>query len=255
VYLAYLDDSGTKDKRSRYQVVAGVVVEGWEFSQLELAIGVAISQLVPQEKMEKFSEFHAWEFFNSEGPFEGVPVSERDEVISGVLGIIESLKIPIVYGAVNLPMLDETVWGSVEPVDLCFRTAMYGINSWATAKIRMPAETQSEENQDAQALVVLVSDDYSDKGIKNRVQTSFRKYRKKVLPPSYSPGPGWHLHDSLYFGDSKDSVGLQMADIIAYIVRRRLEGDRYYDGLFEKIRSLIVFSKTYDRVEASDSPI
>ena len=53
MYLAFLDDSGTHpDKKTKFQVMAGVILEGWEFRDLALVMGLTIEELVPEERRD-----------------------------------------------------------------------------------------------------------------------------------------------------------------------------------------------------------
>jgi hypothetical protein len=43
------------------------------------------------------------------------------------------------------------------------------------------------------------------------------------------------IHDGMHFGDSTESVGLQLADVCGYVMRRHLCGFETH-GLFELLR-------------------
>ena len=233
VYLAFLDDSGTHpDKKTKYQVMAGAIIEGWEFRNLEFAMGVVVSEILNDDMKEKFEEFHAWELFNGEGVFAGVDQLIRLEAVDNILYQVAQHKVPIVCGAVNLDKLAEKMYSSASPLDICFRLCVQGIESWAAESIRLPAATKSQEAQDAQPLVVLICDDFKQKEVKDRIKKSFQQLRSKVRPPDFDSGKTRYLHDDLYFGSSKDSIGIQIADLCAYVIRRHLEGDPNVTGLY-----------------------
>jgi len=63
--------------------------------------------------------------------------------------------------------------------------------------------------------------------------------RSKVEPSDFDPGKTRLLHDCLYFGSSKDSIGIQIADLCAYIIRRRLEGDPIFAGFYDTIKECV----------------
>ncbi len=243
MHLAYLDDSGTHAKnKSRFQVMAAVLIEGWEFEDIELAIGTTIQLLVPNEKLDKFEEFHAWELFGGFGPFEGVDQEKRLGTIGGLLTVVCSHDVPIIYGAVNIEELATKPYGSADPLDICFRICMEGIESWAASCIKAPATTDSDLPQNAHPVVVLVADDFAQSKTKETLKRSFRQFRKKMRPPKFDVG-SWHLHDDFYFGDSKESIGIQLADLCGHIIRRHLEGDPTVAGFYDIIESRIVHQK------------
>lgn len=222
MHLAYLDDSGTHDKKSvKFQVMTGVIVEGWEFRDIELAVGMMVERLLPEERWEEVEEFHAYELFGGYGVFEGISREKRLGVVEAFLQILVAHKITIVYGAVDTIKLADKVYGSANPIDICFRLCVSGIELWAAQHIRMPATSDPDVLlQDAQPMVLVVADDFTEKPIKESIRKSFRLLRAKVRPPDYDSGKTWHLHDDLYFGNSKDSIGIQLADLCGHIVRR-----------------------------------
>lgn len=63
VYLAYLDDSGTRDKGRTFQVLSAVIIEDKEFSNREVVMGAAIEAILPHDRLDTFEEFHAFELF------------------------------------------------------------------------------------------------------------------------------------------------------------------------------------------------
>jgi Protein of unknown function (DUF3800) len=252
VHLAFLDDSGTHpDKKTKFQVMTGVIIEGWEFRDIELVMGVMVEELVPEERRHKFEEFHAWELFGGCNAFEGVDQQQRFDAVQSILYAVADRKAPIVYGAVDIAKLAAKIYSSADPLDICFRLCIQGIDLWASQHIRSPIATNSKELQDAQPLVVLICDDFQHKTVKDSIKKSFRQLRSKVRPPDYDTGKTWHLHDDLYFGNSRDSIGIQLSDLCAYIIRRHLEGDPAVTGFYNTIRECIYSFK----VEPSDDLI
>jgi len=79
--------------------------------------------------------------------------------------------------------------------------------------------------------------------------------RKDLLP---SPGPGnelLHFHDDMYFGDSRFSIGIQLADLCAYFIARHLEGDLEIQGFYEMVSPHIVFSQVHPNVPEAWDPL
>lgn len=238
MHLAYLDDSGTGNKKTKFQVMTAVIVEGWEFPSLEVAMGAAIEHLVPKEKFDSFEEFHAFELFGGYGPFEGVAYEKRMEVVGGLLDMVTEHHVPIVYGAVDMLRLAQKPYASADPLDICFRICTNGLDFWAGTHLKFPARTDVDV-QPASPQVVLIVDDFQ-KETKERIRKSFRSLRTKVKPPDYTPNL-YHLHDSLYFGNSKDSIGIQLADICGYIIRKQLEEEKSVQGFYDTIKPHIAY--------------
>ena len=244
VHLAYLDDSGTGDKKKVNQVMSAVIMEGKEFSAIEIMMGIFADALVSPDKWQQFEEFHAYELYGGYGPFEGVPQDKRFKAIETLMTWVNRHNIPLIYGAVNKKQLAETAYGSANPLDICFRYCVQGIEMWA---IRQDMAAMKEGTRSASGphpLIVLVTDDFQDKQTKQTLRASFFDLRKRIARPGGTLGINWHLHDALYFGNSKDSVGLQFADLCSYVISKHLEGDPATEGFFRMIEKQIAYYET-----------
>src|SRR5215467_5208862 len=66
---------------------------------------------------------------------------------------------------------------------------------------------------------------------RDMLHTSYRAFR-------YSP----NFHDDMYFGDSRYSMGIQLADLCAYFIGRHLEGDTETKPFYDMVSPHITFS-------------
>ena len=230
VNLAYLDDSGTRQKDRKYQVMSGVIVGDAQFHLAEVISAKNVEDLLPADRRDQFEEFHAWELFGGFGIYDGVPQDARFEVINDLLHLVA--RFPILYGAVNVPELRKKSYGSADPVDIAFRICATGISEWALANVNKNATLDC---------VILIVDDTQEKAIKNALKTSFRQIRPRMKVP-LTHGLSY-LHDDMYFGDSKSSVGLQLADLCSYFIARHLEGHPEVEGFYKIIEKGIVHGK------------
>ena len=73
--------------------------------------------------------------------------------------------------------------------------------------------------------------------LKRRLRNSYRLLRAAHPYTVKAPNRLWHAHDAMYFGDSRDSVGIQLADLCTYFMQRQLlksnvnvkdESDEFY---------------------------
>jgi hypothetical protein len=81
VHIAYLVDSDTKQKTSKWQVMSGVIIKDSKFAVLEIKMGVLAEVLLPPEKLDLFTEFHACELYGGYAAFEGIDQARRFAVI------------------------------------------------------------------------------------------------------------------------------------------------------------------------------
>jgi Protein of unknown function (DUF3800) len=268
VHLAYLDDSDTKSKSAKWQVMAGVLIPDISFKLLEIVMGEIQNIVLPEERLGRFEEFHACELYGGYGVFEGIDQELRFRAIKQLLGLCSGKRpFPIVYGAVNLDQLKGAVFASADPLDMTFRMCTDGIATWVARRVykrsglhcsdedsyreiekiakdesKYPIEILVEE------LVMLIADD-CDKKIKETLYKSFRAHRRRIRMPkidgSVIGSELFHFHDDMYFSDSRYSIGIQLADLCAYFIARHLERDSAIEGFYKLIEPNIVSAQTY----------
>jgi hypothetical protein len=268
VHLAYLDDSDTKSKAHKWQVMAGVIIKSENFTPLEMAMGVVREILLRKGNLEHFQEFHACELYGGHKTFEGIEQKERFDAIWKLLSLLKIGSLPVFYGAVDLTSLNKQIYASADPLDISFRMCLEGIEQWLNADIvrRSCADVEVSKltpedfgNRVLGAgyfheLVMLVVDDCEDKRIKNALHKSYRQLRPPRRLSNTTDllgGPMFHFHDDMYFGDSRYSMGIQLADLCAYFIARHLDGDAAVEGFYKKIEPHIVFSKQHPPLQDS----
>src|ERR1022692_1850115 len=238
VYLAYVDDSDTKSKTKKWQVLSAVIAKDIHFDGLEIIMGTIIEDLVPSDKLEEFKEFHAAELYGGHGVFEGIEQNKRFAAITELLNLIVNSDLPIVYGAVDLQWLADQTFSSADPADMAFHICLEGIEQW----LLDDSATSEVEHQESHMAVIIA--DNCDGKIKTTMLKSFRSLRKPIRPPKYVAGKLCHLHDDMYFGESNYSIGIQLADLCSYLIARNLEGAAEVKGFYDMIKDRIVYSKT-----------
>jgi hypothetical protein len=228
MYLAYLDDSESHDKR--YQIVAGVIVQDRTFSRLESELAFVIEEYVPEELRANF-EFHASDLFQCRGAFRDLDQTRAFKILAQCANRITELKLPVVYGAVDVDRHRKTIMGNAEPISVGFRICAMAIEAWLEANA----------NDD---LGILVFDDTQKKDVKIAIQEAFRHCRKTVISSPPDRGLLPHIHDDLYFGDSAFSFGIQAADVCAYLINRHLNNRADTEEIYRSMKGLIVASQT-----------
>ena len=89
-------------------------------------------------------------------------------------------------------------------------------------------------------IALFIADD-SNSQTKNLLRQSFRKLRHQCRPPEFTFGALTSVHDDMYFGDSRDSIGIQLADLCGYFIAKHLEGDNpLADGYYQIIKEHVV---------------
>lgn len=232
MYLAYLDDSGTKQRNVKFQVLSAVIIKDIDFAPTEMLTGVVLggADLLPPDKLEKFEEFHAYELVRGYGVFEGIDPEKRMGAVDALLSTLVAVDAKVVYGAVDRSRLSQHLYGSADPIDIAFRICICGITDWL------------DKHHNGE-LAIIIADETEDKKVKQTLSTSFRQLRPHGRPPDFDCGNMANIHDSMYFGNSKDSIGIQLADLSSYLIARHLEQDSSTEGFYNRLQDQIVHSK------------
>lgn len=243
--LAYLDDSDTKAKSRKWQVISAVVIKSELFNVIEKRMTMISEQLMGTDLAAAFREFHAAELYGGYGVFEGIEEARRLDAIRSLLSILNDGAVTIVYGAVDLEELQKQIYGSADPIDVCFRKCLDEIRSWAKLPDNsgLNAQFRSEDGTEVRGKIdipqwndpiMLIVDDFGSK-INATLQNSFRSLR---------PFQADYFHDNIYFGDSRYSIGIQLADLSSYLIARFLEGSTEIAVFYEIIAPRIYRSGT-----------
>jgi len=240
VHLAYLDESGT-DELSPFAIYGALVIPHGKFSPVEMHHSTAIQQILPIAKIEDFNEFHACQLYRGTGPFEGIEDTKRFTAIHVLLNAVRMEELPYIYAAVDKRKFAMSPFGSAKPLNTAFHMCLLGVEDWATANHpqRTHPDMPKTKTLDWKDTVLYISDDFDERN--KRTKEDFKKiYRglrsKNPWVPPHSTRL-WHAHDAMFFADSVDSVGIQMADLCNYFVKRRLAGepeDQNFIDIFSK---------------------
>lgn len=171
---------------------------------------------------------------------------KRFQAIRIMLNRVRECHIPVIYGAVNKAKVAKTVYGSAELLDVCFRVCIKGVDGWLESQ---PLKGVGDgSGHIVSELALVISDDYQDRKIKDQLRKSLRNFRYQLRPPTSDfkagtfPETAWRFHDDMYFGSSKDSMGLQLADLCCYFVFQHLRGDKGSEPFYDLIKDNIVMS-------------
>lgn len=230
MFISYCDDSGTGDKDKPFQVMTSVLMHDRFFQMAEIfAIG-SIAAFIPDEKQEaflaKFGEFKGWELFGGYGPFDGIEQAIRFKIITFLLQMVKGYGFPVIFGAVDKAELRKQVYSSANPLDICFRTCLRGIQQYI------------RDNAKNEIALVIVDESKTDK---KTLRSAFLDHREKLRPKENQQVPCFH--DDMYFGDSKYSIGIQLADLCGYFIAKHLEKDAVGDAFYALIEPYVMYSR------------
>jgi uncharacterized protein DUF3800 len=115
-----------------------------------------------------------------------------------------------------------------------FKLCLLGVEKWAQQRHRPPTSKMDAIMLDYEDELLFIADDTDDKELKKRLRSSFRMLRSSHPYVGKTTNRLFHSHDDMYFGDSRYSVGIQIADLCTYFMQRRLvlgkdpKGEQFY---------------------------
>ncbi len=251
MYFAYTDDSKAKYNQVQWQIMATVLVKDSEFHTLEAMMSVVSDNVIPPQKQAQFTEFKASEIYGGYGIYEGIPKSVRHAAISTLLSFLRDTDIMVVYGALNLDHLKKQNYASANRFDVVFRICARGVEYWMGQQLERQFQQYCAEetpNQhvrfDDKALFIVDECNENNPVLRQTFRDLRRSYRqaddKSVLE---------HVFDDMYFGDSKFSVGIQLADACAFFVGKHVSGDPETEQFYALIEPHVV----YHEIEPADA--
>lgn len=239
MYLAYLDDSGLKSRDLRWQVISAVLIPADSFLALEFISATTIEDLMPEDKRSGFEEFHASELYQGRNAFEGIDQELRFGAIENLLSSLGKRDFKVAYGAIDLRKLEKSHFGSANPQDVAFRRCVLGVGEWISNRV----QEEVEQNRDGRENATLFIMDSGNSRETATLQNSFRSLRSRFRLSS-GPSSLPFVHDDMYFGDSKFSIGIQIADLCSYFIAGHLSGDSKKEHFYKMIEPQIISAVT-----------
>jgi Protein of unknown function (DUF3800) len=229
VYIAYLDEAGTSDDET-HLVVAGIIVREDQLLECEKQLDAVLEKHIPEKDREGF-EFHAHQLFGGRGYFKNKRKwthVKRQWIIKDVLDSLLLFKLPIIYGAIDKAKHHRKYAIPFDAHDLAFMLFAERVDDWLASNA--PFE-----------VCILIADETKRDTI---IKSSLRQYRKEGIPIGHPKKPRklHNIADAIYFANSKDTWGLQVADFCNFFIKRHLIGG---DELAEKMYKH--FSEQIDR--------
>jgi hypothetical protein len=215
-------------------VFGGVILPTDHFRWLEMRHSDTVWRLLPEQRREEFREFHAFELWNQQGVFHDLDPAECRKALASLLTILREHDAVFFYSALDRERYLKSAVGGGELVDVLFRMCLSSLDQWA----RRPAERMLEAGGQSlhtldrwlNNMCLVIVDEDTNRGPKEVLRKSFRQFRSR-LHNSWEGDQARHsfLHDAMFFGDSTESVALQIADACCYVMRRHLEGLETYN--------------------------
>lgn len=239
VKFVYLDEAGIGSLRKEpHVVVAGVVVHAdHEWRAVEGYLRHLADKYALKEKRGSFV-FHATDIFHGVGDFprEKYDRECRNIILDELSDVFDKFQLPVVASAVDRAALAER-FPDVDS-ERIKQASLLLASIHTTFAVECAMRHFAEEGEVA-LLVYENNDQYRKRirGAQNYISNpeNFADFSEGRLVPLN------RIVDTAHFAEKTDTSILQIADLCAFVIRRRLAGLPGTDRFYEKIKSHIAF--------------
>ena len=216
--ICYLDKSGNTGRRLDdpeqpiHLIAAVMIVEDRVREMTDLLD--ALTQRAPTR--QPLIEYHGSQLYGGSGPWLGVPPSQRIDAYAEALSVVGRVEAGIAYASVNKPALALRDYEDPNPHTIALQFLTEKIERWLKRQQYVLSRR-----------ALLVAD-------KNHEQEQYsldliREMRAAGGPVGSGHGisiPLDHVVDNIYFDRSDRNRGIQLADLVAFVLNRYLRIQR-----------------------------
>jgi hypothetical protein len=233
VRIAYFDEAGvSSEEQEPIIVVGGVLIRGdRDWHRIERAADEIVKHFVPARLQPNFV-FHAYRLFGDHRQFKSlISAEQRFAILREFLTLFGRFKLPISYGAVDRAKLHGAAVINSKPKNrtlLAHNMALHlcaeGFQGWFYREARDEvAICVAERNEERQLTLKQNFAVLRNYGIQNDPLTMLHNFI-----------------DALHFAGSEESIGLQLADSVAFMVKRHLMGKTDSEEFYNSITPQLV---------------
>ena len=220
--IVYSDEAGVGDGAVEpITVVAAIVVHADSQAEpIEHAVDQILLDLIPPEERETF-EFKANKLFARRDK------GNNEQRLRRLLGLIDTFELPIAHGAahrvnVKQDRLEKQIpWDEHIPQNIAFMLAATGVET--LMREWHPSEKALWIADETRARVLM--------------KPSLKTYQQRALLPTEKATQFSHIMDTVYFGDSKESRFIQLADVCSFFLKQHhmsnISAEPYYQLIKE----------------------
>jgi hypothetical protein len=235
VRIAYFDEAGVSHERQEpFLVVGGVLIHGdVEWNPIEIALGAIKEARVPPELKDGFV-FHAMHLHGDHKSYKKlISPEQRFAILGDLVRTIAMFKLPLSYGAVTRAKLGEQLanFKSEDRTHLghqiAFTLCAMGFQGWFN---RGPFS-------DEVAIAVADKNDAKNRQLHLKQNyATLRQFDHPLAPFAVY----YNFVDALHFAALSESMGLQLADSVAFIIKRHLMKKDDTEELYKQLEPLFI---------------
>jgi Protein of unknown function (DUF3800) len=216
VRLVYFDEAGSSSDEMQEPIiaVASIVVHGdLQTGPIERDAEEIIATQVPVQLREKF-EFHAKELFSGSDKLKGWRREERYATLAAFIKLVVKHNLPVHYSGIRKAHF----WNELQGTGMTRDDEPHFVHEIAFLNTAITVEMWFKEHA-AFERGFCVADETK---AKDKIKNNFRDNRKRAEVLGTAVPQLAHLIDSIYFGDSHQSIFLQLADCCAFFIKRTM---------------------------------
>jgi len=213
--FCYLDESGTGDEP--YAIMVGIIVDS---QRMRLTKSDWSDLLLELSKLtgKTIKEFHTRDFYRGNGPWRGIDGRTRTNILNAILDWLSARKHKVTFGGIDKEKYFKDCRTNPKLKDL----KTLWCNMAFHQMLIVQKSQQGQKNNKGNTLFVFDKEVTEEKNFAEILDSppdwSDKYYNKKKKDEKLD-----QIIDVPYFGDSGQVHLLQVADIIAYILRLYLE--------------------------------
>jgi hypothetical protein len=216
VRLVYFDEAGSSQDEVQEPIiaVAAIILHGdLQTGPIERDAGDIIATLVPAELRRDF-EFHAKELFSGSTKLRGWRKEDRYAALSAFLQLVPKHNLPVIC----IGIVKEGYWRAVAHLKerMSREDLTYIIHESAFMNCADAVEIWFRSNANFERGFCIADNTKA----RDKLKRNFRDFRGAALVEEQRRLD--HLVDTIYFGDSRESIFLQLADCCAFFIKRTM---------------------------------
>ncbi len=246
VRLAFLDESG-RSRREPFLVVAGMIIHGdHDYRPLEERLKAIVEKHIPEPDRDGFV-FHAKEIFHGGKYFDRTtwPRERRLPLLDELASIPQKINFPVVFGHISKAEYRASIADTIATMvpktrDHAIDVAEH-MQAFARCEIAIERHMYTFPRDE---IAMLIAED-TDR-VKDAVKAAHTilKSQKELAEGHFAEVEGLPLKkivDTPHFAAKADSAPLQIADVCAFLIMRRLMRREDTQPYFEKVATQLTW--------------
>lgn len=246
--VAYLDEAGiSKAEEEPYFVVAGVILApDGQWREVEAWMRALAHKYLGEDVFPPYGRhfcFHAKDIWHGSGVFRRTewPLAKRLEIFEAISSVPRTFKLPIVYGYFNRARFNKEAEAEIRRPDASSIAAH--MHAAAVTRVAKSIDRWMSENTNNEVVMMIAEDVNSIN--KMTIDAYHALYVDRASRREPTAFQAKHIVEQVSFMRKDQSGILQLADMCAFVLKRKLQGcpkiqpffDRLAECLYHRARS------------------